>query len=798
MEGLLNIKKIITNMSNFNLKSYFTFLSRNKAYTAVNVFGLAVSLMFVIIIGVYTWQEVSVNRQHRDADRIYNIGYQGGDEGSRMANSHHYVLRYLKDKYPEVELTCGFAAGGLKLKDKNGYTNAYVLTSDSTFFSMFDFPLLRGNRATCLMQKGNIVLTESFARRMFGTIDVVGRTLTTVDNTHFRVTGVVADFDNTIIDKHVQGIIDFSFNGSPFNKDEYFPKYINFCGSTIFAKVHEGCDLTTKNKEIDEFFKKWFMDGRCVITRLDKLYFSDLDALHLQIGNYTLVKILFAVGLVILLFSIMNYVNLTVAQSGYRAREMATRRLFGCRKSAVGMNMFAESLVMCVISLAVAIALAYVLAPYAGRLLDTKLDLGVLTRPFTLAAIATLILAVSLVAGLLPATILSRVKPIEVVRGTFRTKTKMVFSRIFITVQNVITIVMLACSAIMSMQMLHLIKAPLGFNTENVINIEYSSGNISVLSKTFEDRLRALPFVKAVAQSQGTPADGGNNATTRFDGEKSPSSFQFINATPELLKIYGLKLETDLHVKGDSIVYLNEKAMKQLKMKPTDTHLNNRYRQIRYSYLGRNPRLGGIVSDFRIRNILVEPCAMIIQLCNKVEAPWEVSILVEGDPAEAYAKIKKVYREVFHEDVEEESDPFVDKQVEAYFEKEIRTTKIVSLFAVAAIIISMLGLVAMSTYFIQQRAREIAIRKVFGSTGNQVRRRLISTFMTYVAVAFVIAVPIVVHFMGNWIEQYNYRITWWPWIIAAGAAVMAISYAAVAVQSRAAANENPVKNIRQE
>ena len=330
------------------------------------------------------------------------------------------------------------------------------------------------------------------------------------------------------------------------------------------------------------------------------------------------------------------------------------------------------------------------------------------------------------------------------------------------------------------------------------INIEYSSGNISVLSKTFEDRLRTLPFVKAVAQSQGTPADGGNNATTRFDGEKSPSSFQFINATPELLKIYGLKLETDLHVKGDSIVYLNEKAMKQLKMKPTDTHLNNRYRQIRYSYLGRNPRLGGIVSDFRIRNILVEPCAMIIQLCNKVEAPWEVSILVEGDPADAYAKIKKVYREVFHEDVEEESDPFVDKQVEAYFEKEIRTTKIVSLFAVAAIIISMLGLVAMSTYFIQQRAREIAIRKVFGSTGNQVRRRLISTFMTYVAVAFVIAVPIVVHFMGNWIEQYNYRITWWPWIIAAGAAVMAISYAAVAVQSRAAANENPVKNIRQE
>ena len=153
---------------------------------------------------------------------------------------------------------------------------------------------------------------------------------------------------------------------------------------------------------------------------------------------------------------------------------------------------------------------------------------------------------------------------------------------------------------------------------------------------------------------------------------------------------------------------------------------------------------------------------------------------------------------MFHEDIDESGSPFVDKFVQARFEQELRTTKIVSLFAVIAIIISLLGLVAMSTYFIQQRAREIAIRKVFGSTGNQIRIRLIRTFMLYVGIAFVIAVPIVVHFMSEWIEQYSYRIVWWPWIIAAGAIVMLISFAAVAVQSWIASNENPVKNIRQE
>ena len=785
-------------MPNFNLKSYFTFLSRNKAYTAVNVFGLAVSLTFVIIIGLYTWQECGVNHQHSKAERIYNIGLNFSDDGRRSANCHHGVLRYLRNHYPEIEQTCGFTAGSIKLKEGSGFVNAYVLHTDSTFFSMFDFPLLHGNRATCLEKKGNIVLTESFARRLFGTSNAVGRTVTTADNRHFRVTGVVKDFDNTIIDKGVQGIIDLSFDTNIANKDEYFLQYTNITGAASFVQVREGCDFAAKQKDVDAFFQTFWKGYHPILTRLDKLYFSSLDTFILQNGNFTLVKILFAVGVVILLFSIMNYINLTVAQSGYRAREMATRRLFGCSKSSVGTNMFMESLVMCVISLAVAIALACVSAPYASRLLDTKLDTGLLTSPVTVLAIAAFVIVVSLVAGVLPATILSKVKPIEVVRGTFRKQTKMVLSRVFITVQNVITIVMLACALVMTLQMRHLAKAPLGFNTENVICIEIVDDYSAQNSGKFIDKLRALPFVKAVSPSYGTPANGGNNRTITFDGEKTDWSFQFINGTPELLKIYGLTLKNDFGAKGDSIVYLNDMAMKALKMKPTDTHLNERYEQVRFGEFAKNAQLGGIFNDFRIRNILEEQHPMIVQICKNVEEPWDISILVEGDPVEAYAKIKDVYRSVFHEDVDESASPFVDKQVQARFKQERRTSTIVALFSFVAIIISLLGLVAMSTYFIQQRAKEIAIRKVFGSTSNQVRRRLIRTFLLYVGIAFVIAVPIVVHFMSDWISQYSYRITWWPWLIVAGVIVLLISFAAVAVQSWIAASENPVKNIKQE
>ena len=785
-------------MGNFNFKSYFTFLSRNKTYTAVNVFGLAVSLTFVIIIGLYTWQEFSINHQHSKAKRIYSIGLNMDDGAWRTANCHHAVLRYLRSQYPEIEQTCGFTAGSLKLKDNGNFVNLSVLEADSTFFSMFDFPFLQGNRANSLKQKGNIVLTESAARRLFGNTTVIGRTLTTAGNNHFRITGVVKDFDNTFIDKDIQGVIDFSYTTNIANKDEYFPNMVNVTGAASFVQVREGCDFAAKQKDVDAYFQTFWEDKHPIITRLDKLYFSGLDAFLMQMGNLTLVKILLAVGIAILLFSIMNYVNLTVAQSGYRAREMATRRLFGCTKGTVGVNMFTESLVMCVISMLIAVALACMCAPYASQLLDTKLDLSLLASPLTLGIMAAFILLVSLASGALPATILSRVKPIEVVRGTFRTHTKMVFSRVFITVQNIITITMLACAMIMSMQMLHLTKAPLGFNTENVICIEYPDDYSSRHSSEFENRLRSLPFVKAVAPSCGTPATGGNNNTVTFDGEKREWPFQFISGTPEMMKIYGLTLKNDLHAKGDSIVYLNDMAMKALQMSPTDRHLSSRYEQIRFGYFCKNAQFGGILNELRIRNILEEQHPLLVQVCNNIQKPWNISILVSGDPVEAYAKIKDVYKEVFHEDIDESSSPFVDKFVQARFKQELRTTKIVSLFAFIAIIISLLGLVAMSTYFIQQRAREIAVRKVFGSTGNQIRVRLIRTFMLYVGIAFVIAVPIVVHFMSKWIEQYSYRIVWWPWIIAAGAIVMLISFAAVAVQSWMASNENPVKNIRQE
>ena len=792
-------------MNNFNLKSYFTFLSRNKTYTAVNVFGLAVSLMFVIIIGLYTWQETSIDRQHSKAKRIYSIGTSNDDDGQRYAGSSHALLKYMQKRYPEIESTCAFIRGSLKLRERENLMNISTLETDSTFFNMFDFPLLYGNRTTCLKEKGNIVITLRLARKYFGTDNAVGQQLITADSQHFRVTGVIADFDNTFINKDIDALIDFSYAeyDNAVCIDKNFPQG-NLSGTAAFVQVKEDCDFMQREADLRGFFKTLLPENNSqnistTITRLDNLYFSQTGFdKNLRFGNKKVVNILFAVGLVILLFSIINYINLTMAQSNYRAREMATRRVFGCTKSDVCKTIFTESLTMCALSCAVAVVMAMLFSRYAGQLLDTDISMALLATPYAILMFVVFIVAISLLAGLLPAVSLSKIQPIEVVRGTFIRHTKMVFARIFITVQNVITIVMLACALIMSLQMLHIVKAPIGFSTENLIRISQGSAFASKDFPVFLDKLRALPCVSGIASSWGTPVEGGINATkTSEDGKKSVNIQTFI-VSPEFFDIYGIKLNRNNLLEGDSILYVNDKAMNILKIQPTDTHTGSVDQELDPFGILQHARFGGVFESFRTGSILNPDEPKAILVCKNVPAPWYVTIKVKGNPVEAYAQIKEIYKSIFHEEINEEGLPLVDKQIEQKFDQEIRTSKIVSLFAFIAIIISLLGLVAMSTYFIQQRAREIAVRKVFGSTGNQIRVRLIRTFMLYVGIAFIIAVPIVVYFMSEWIEQYSYRIVWWPWIVAAGVIVMLISLAAVAVQSWMASNENPVKNIRQE
>lgn len=786
------------------MKSFFVFLSRNKGYTLINFFGLSVSLMFVMLIGLYTWQEKSIDRQVTNADRIEALcmSFNGTNECEGI---HHYVGTQLRRHYPEIESACGVCQNNSWVSCGGDYLSASLLSVDTTFFHVFDYKLLEGDRNTCLTADNSAVLTESFARKLFGAANPMGQTVMIDDTIRFRVTGIIQDLDNTVF-CHTDMLTNFSraklYNMA--NTDEAFVKgAINFMGSSVFLLMRPGHSFIGRSRELTKFIGTFwpnFNTGswKCEVftTPFSHLYLSGIDSSNdvTRRGNPTLINILMLATLAILLFAVTNYINLTVALSGRRAREMATRQLFGATRRSVFAKLVAESTLLCFVAWLVALLLAMVFAPVMGHQLDTTLQVSRLFSPACIALSLLLIAVIGTLSGIIPGLIISRVKPIEIIKGTFVHQTKMVLSRIFIVFQNIITITMLGCALVMLAQLHHLVNAPLGFNKDNVLVVtSFDSAHPDAIH-TFMDLLRRESCVSAVSASMGTPLDGGNNNTLTFNGKSV--SMQFFVADPYFMYVYGLTLK-DGSKPQTRHFYINREAETAIKnimnMRPEEL-----LRKQQFYCTDTLDTYGGRMNEFLIDNIQREHHPMFIDVQPHVDIPWAISVKVKGDLHEAYNTIGDIYHTAFHKEMTDDDAKFADRIIQDNFHSEQQTSHLVTLFAFMAILISLLGLIAMATYYIGQRAKEIAIRKVFGSTGVQVRHRLVRTFMQYVAIAFVIGSALTVWLMEHWMSQFSYRTVWWPWILVAGAVVFIISWLAVLVQSWKAGNENPVNNIKQE
>ena len=777
------------------IKSYITFLSRNKVYTAINVFGLSLSLMFVMLIGVYVWQEYSVDKQHSKADRIYTLGIDmGGDD--QVIGVSRQVAPYLKSRYPEIEMTCGVARDETLI-----YLNDYQLVKkyglyvDSTFFQIFDFELVRGDRRSVLRGKDDCVVTEDFARELFGDSDPIGKHLKLgYYDKVLKVTGVMKEMENSSLQK-----ADFVCRFEHVSNESFVEGLNNATGSDLYVLAKPNTDFGAKAADITQYFKEFFWiykledrESKAIVLPFSEQYFTEIQDCnrHTSRGSLKLVKMLFASCLVVLLFAIFNYINLTVAQSGRRSREMAMRRLLGSHRSGIVRRLMSESIMLCLFSLALSLLIAAAFAPFFSQLLETKLLLAEALTPLSIGGLLLFALLLGAAAGVFPAVVISRAQPIEVVRGTFAHHTRMVFSRVFIVLQNVITIVMIAVALIMSLQMRHIINAPMGFDKDNIVAIRNTGDSIQ--ASTFCKEVEKLACVKLVSASMGTPSDGGNNSTMTLDSKKTVS-LQLLLGDRNFLEIYGLKPKKENTDGSNTKLYVTEQTLREMGNEFYELHWEN---MLGDKGKDINPHACGVLNDFHIRNIEEATHPMLIFINDKIRYPWNFSVLITGNPIEALDQIKSTYKKIYNYDMSDEH-PFIDQQISAYYTEAIRLSHIVSLFAAMALLVSMLGLVAMSTYFIQQRQKEIAVRKVFGSSSSQVCRKLIRTFLAYVAIAFIIAVPVIWYLMSDWLSQFSYRITLSPWIyLTAGAVCFLISLLSTIIQSWVAANENPVKHIK--
>lgn len=796
------------------MKYFFRFLKNNPLYAVINVVGLALSLMFVILIGDYTYRQFSIDKWHRNHERIYVLGTENGNSLMSWPDCAHS----LKDRYPEVEDVCCVYMhnGKIKHEDKvyeesQGDNAGNIMLADSNFFRFFDFKMIDGDRETALDSPEKCVVTESLAKALFPDGNALGQPLQ-IEGTRYvfvsddngdpydsslvyTVSGVIKDLDKTVFLNETAVIANF----------ERAPQVLGYrlrndlmasgpLGSTLsFLMLRPGASLEDKIEDLTSYCIEsipvfnFYGNTKAAIIPLDDLMFAPQNTgAGLQTGDKSLLGILLAVVLAILMFAVTNYINLTVANTGFRAKEMATRRLLGSDGLGISLELIGESTLMVFISFIIGGALALLLEDKMAVLFKGKIDILKDINLATVSVSLVFIILTGVISGIMPTVSLSRYKPIDVVKGSFRYHSKMVLSRIFIILQNVITMTMMAATLTILLQMSHLVKAPLGYNTENIYRV--SSDNPEVL----RNALKSQPFIQGIGSFSGTSLDGNYcSMSTRKDKDNNNLLVYLTTWDKEFIDIMGINLVKDNHLSGD-VKYINEELAGKLSLGDGES-------EVTWGD-GSVTQVAGVFSNFHMTNILdpYQPFLISVKDTDEIEDP-NFMVKTNGDPL-AWKKLCDLVKEVdgSTEDIDWKVQS-IESTVKASLTEEKNTMRVVSIFTGVAVLISVLGFIGMSLFFIRQRKKEIGVRRIMGSTTNEVLSLLLTKFCAPLLVSFIFAVPLSWFIMDKWLESFSYRIGLSPWIfIASGAVSLLIAVVSIFFQTLHAAHSNPVDAIRAE
>ena len=796
------------------MKYFFRFLKNNPLYAVINVVGLALSLMFVILIGDYTYRQFSIDKWHRNHERIYVLGTENGNSLLSWPDCAHS----LKDRYPEVEDVCCVYMhnGKIKHEDKvyeesQGDNAGNIMLADSNFFRFFDFKMIDGDRETALDSPEKCVVTESLAKALFPDGNALGQPLQ-IEGTRYvfvsddngdpydsslvyTVSGVIKDLDKTVFLNETAVIANF----------ERAPQVLGYrlrndlmasgpLGSTLsFLMLRPGASLEDKIEDLTSYCIEsipvfnFYGNRKAAIIPLDDLMFAPQNTgAGLQTGDKSLLGILLAVVLAILMFAVTNYINLTVANTGFRAKEMATRRLLGSDGLGISLELIGESTLMVFISFIIGGALALLLEDKMAVLFKGKIDILKDINFSTVSVSLLFIVLTGIISGIMPTISLSKYKPIDVVKGSFRYHSKMVLSRIFIILQNVITMTMMTATLTILLQMNHLVNAPLGYNTENIYRV--SSDNPEVL----RNALKSQPFIQGIGSFSGTSLDGNYcSMSTRKDKDNNNLLVYLTTWDKEFIDIMGINLVKDNHLSGD-VKYINEELAGKLSLGDGES-------EVTWGD-GKVMQVAGIFSNFHMTNILdpYQPFLISVKDTDEIEDP---NFIVKTDGSlDARKKLCDLIKEV--DGTTEDLDwklQSVDDNIKASLNEEKNTMRIVSIFTGVAVLISILGFIGMSLFFIRQRKKEIGVRRIMGSTTNEVLSLLLTKFCAPLLVSFIFAVPLSWFIMDKWLESFSYRIGLSPWIfIASGAVSLLIAVVSIFFQTLHAAHSNPADAIRAE
>ncbi len=780
----------------FDFRSYFTFLGRNKGYTAINFFGLSLALAMILLISTYTIRSLSTDSFHSKIDRIHI--FTNGEE----TYSAYFLSKHLRDRFPEIEsgTILSIDADNVWIGSNRDQFSVQMLMADSSVFNIFSLEMVEGNEEEFTTgHYRKVIVSERFARQLVGGsgISVVGLPIlfqdpaSVAEQEAWTICGVMRDIENSTIpacDIMVRAemlpLTNAAHNDYMANAGAGLTCLLlapNVDVEALEAKMLEAC------KEFYWVYREGHYDKVKLLPFADHYFTQMKSTPEFNKGNRDFVLVLFSVAFVLLLFALINYVNLTMAQTGLRAKEMATRRLLGASKTEVMLRMIGEAVLFALLSAIVALCLAEWATPLACRLLNYDYTIWSEMSFGYVATALGCVFGIGAVSGLLPALSISTYKPIDVVKGAFRTRSKMLYGRIFIALQHTITVIMLIAAGTIYLQIRHQINMPLGYNTEDIFVVKntdlFSSSNDV---KRFVDELKKLPCVEAVGVGHGVPLEGTNNVTFKS------IAFQQIQGDSAYFNILGLRVKTPSN-SAEPAWGVTELAFRTL-------GVDESVKQLEFD--GKKLPVGDIYYDFRLFHTYREQTPALLNNIGEwpfeKRMPWATVIRTRGDHTEAVKAIREMLAET-HPQVRwnDEYSCYLTDRIRELFEEQIRLRKVVTIFTLLAVIISALGLLAISTYYIGQRRQEIAIRKVMGATSAEIVKQLVASFLRMVAVGAVVALPLAWWLMNRWLQDYSYRIGMPVWVfVAAVVAVLVFALLNVLWQSRKAAEANPIDSIK--
>ena len=522
-----------------SLKMFFKYLAKNRLYTFVTISGFAVSLMFVFLLSVYIKQELSVDQFHVNKDRIYRL-YR--DNTATFAPP---IGDLIKNQFPEVEAYTRIYknSGNAKFQNKS-LTKFDYLMADSSFFNMFSFKLKEGDPKQVLATKNSAVLSSSFSRKIFGNDNPVGKTFS-IDNQVFIISGIYEEFPSNTQFVKTDVILNFKVLADLWG---YKPLLTTNDNSSfgLYFLAGKGTDLPSKAPLILEQFKKdyWLYSNKySKILRFEPLtevYFSKEPGPAIRQNSRASVIIFGAITLLILIISIINYINLTVAQAGFRSKETAIKKLMGSSSWALISQHLIESVILSSLAAIVALYLAFLAEPYFNTQMNCNLNLNKqFGLPFILVIIAVVV-ATGLISGIVPAIVVNSFNPLDIAKGNLARKTKTTYSKVLIALQYSIAIVLLICTATIASQSKFMQNYNTGYNKEDLFWME---NTITPLQKNaFRSLLKSIPGIIEVSYCRGTPISGGNNQS--FNYYDKPVSFQEFYVDSLFFNLMGIKVTT--------------------------------------------------------------------------------------------------------------------------------------------------------------------------------------------------------------------------------------------------------------